>query len=451
MNRDPDAMHGPEAIPSPSTLPEVGLVFLQDAVPERLAQAAAENHQHWFRRMALAAGGEAREENGALLIYTPGAEGEVTIAFPRLDAATTSRQLDAIAAYCRQRRPLRSVGCWSLEPPEPRDLGARLLARGFEWGWRPHFMWLDLARARVDHPWPDGLVVEPVEEEVLWEVGELPYHGAESAARLFAATRARPYRVWHFVARLEGRVVGQSVLNLTDGPLGVAGIYSVGVIPAARGRGIGTAVSLAPCLLAREIGCRHALLNSTQLGEPVYRKLGFETIGYGQTWWWHRERIDGPPPSPLQVALVEALGSGDPQRLDALAPELSPRMLEATLPCGLTPLEVAVQTGQPASAEWLVAHGATLDVLSAWDLGWKERVLELLATRPELANLRRGPWQVTPLHVAAERGDVELARLLLAARPDLEVKDIAFGSTPLGWARHFQHTQIVALIEEAMK
>ena len=53
----------------------------------------------------------------------------------------------------------------------------------------------------------------------------------------------------------------------------------------------------------------------------------------------------------------------------------------------------------------------------------------------------------SPLHVAAERGDEELAKLLLTAMPDLTVCDTGFNATPLGWARHFNRAGIVALIE----
>jgi ankyrin repeat protein len=95
-----------------------------------------------------------------------------------------------------------------------------------------------------------------------------------------------------------------------------------------------------------------------------------------------------------------------------------------------------------------VEQGATLDIISAWDLGWKDRVRQLLVASPGLANRRTGGWQITPLHVAAERGDTELARALLAANPDLEIQDTQFHSTPLGWAKHLQRAEIVDLIEQ---
>lgn len=113
----------------------------------------------------------------------------------------------------------------------------------------------------------------------------------------------------------------------------------------------------------------------------------------------------------------------------------------------MTPMELAVKARKPAAAKWLAAHGATLGLLHAWDLGWKARARRLLAASPELANRRTGAGQITPLHEAALRGDLALARLLLTADPDLEIQDTQFHSTPMGWAREFQRTEIIALLE----
>ena len=206
-------------------------------------------------------------------------------------------------------------------------------------------------------------------------------------------------------------------MNLTTGPQGVAGIFNVGVVASARNRGIGKAVVIAACLQARELGCRHALLNGT--GERMYNQVGFQTIGCGQTWYLRGSTLDAPPPTETQVAFIEAVGRGDLAALDRLAGRLEPGAADAALASGLTPLQVAVHTQQPAAAEWLIRHGASLDAVTAWDLGWKERVPDLLAARPELVNRRSGDWGLTSLHEAVQRDDPDLARVLLAARPDL--------------------------------
>lgn len=420
--------------------------FLQAATPNQLRRAAASNHRQWMVLGARATGGAVHREDGVTWVETGGPSPEVSIPFPRLERGRGGGQLDAVLASTRAIPDLRQVGCWSLHPQRPRDLGARLLARGFEWGWQPHWMALDLETMNEDFPIPDGLRVEPLEGEGIWGEGDHP-HWREAAHRSHARASVRPRRLWHFSARLGGRAIGSSVVFITTGRLGVAGLYDVDVSPDVRNRGIGKAVTRAACRFARDIGCRYALLNATPQGEPVYRRLGFASLGRGQTWWMHRPVIASPPTA-LQVALAEAVGTGDLPALDALRPRIVPEDWDAPLPCGMTPVQVAVATRRPASAAWLATHGATLDMVSAWDLGWKDRVRELLSRSPALANLCPGAGGATPLHEAAARGDAELARAVLAADPDLELRDAQADATALGWARHFGHAEIAALIEE---
>src|SRR6185312_5355393 len=147
----------------------------------------------------------------------------------------------------------------------------------------------------------------------------------------------------------------------------------MGVVPGRRGRGIGRALTLGACRVARdELGCTHATLNATGEGAPLYRDAGFVSLGLGRTWWKH----PGPAPTPRQAALVEAIGFGETAALAALDP--SDDELEAEIPGGGPPLAVAVVTGQASAADWI------------------------LTRRPELVSRPVEPRGGTLLHVAVE-------------------------------------------------
>jgi GNAT superfamily N-acetyltransferase len=414
---------------------------------DQLLQAMVDNTCQWVIRCTNSDTlGEVQQEGGVTWVYAPGPEGDAAILFPRLTLQEASRQLDVVMHYFRQHRPERDMLCWSLDPTEPADLEVRLLARGFEWNWQPHWMWCALQNIDAAIERAPGLHIEIVEQVPLWDVEDLPYYSPSTAAQLHRTTQQEPRLVWHFAAWLNGHVVGQSRLNLTTGELGVAGIFDVSVVPEARNKGIGKALTLAACQLARSLGCRHALLNASSMGEPVYRKLGFTSLGHGKTWLLRRSVLASPP-EPQQIALVEALGRGDIARLDELAPELEPTLFSTPLPSGLTPLQIVVGLHQPHAAEWLVARGVELDVLTAWDLGWHERAQHILTGDPQQVNQRQGRRQGTPLHSAVERNDFELVALLLSANPDISLKDGDFQATALEWARFLNRTEMIMVLE----
>ena len=79
----------------------------------------------------------------------------------------------------------------------------------------------------------------------------------------------------HYIAYLDGVPVAASSLWLAAG---VAGIYDVATLPEARGQGIGAAVTIAPLRDARAQGYRAGILQSSEMGFGVYRRLGFRHL-----------------------------------------------------------------------------------------------------------------------------------------------------------------------------
>ena len=72
-------------------------------------------------------------------------------------------------------------------------------------------------------------------------------------------------------------------------------------------------------------------------------------------------------------------------------------------------------------------------------------VRQLLDENPELANMREGK-SLTPLHVAAQTGGLDLASLLLDRGANLEAQSAETGSTPLKYAVFFAQIDMVKLL-----
>lgn len=275
---------------------------------------------------------------------------------------------------------LPTVSCWSLN--EDKAVGTVLIARGFEWGWQPWWMALDL----------DDLPDEEAQHRVL-----LRRHGATHVLAVRAGSKK----------------VGGVIVNPWRG---IAGIYDTDLRSDHRRRGIGRALTLTAGRLARELGCSHAVLNATPEGELLYRSVGFRRLGEGRTWWRH----PGECTTPRQTALVEAIGFGDLDALDRLQP--SPSELERPIGGAGPPLVITALTNAPAAAEWI------------------------LARRPDLVSKNLGDDGYTLLHAAAEWDAPEVAEVALACGADPTVRDGAYNGTPLGWADHFGRERIKALL-----
>ena len=76
-----------------------------------------------------------------------------------------------------------------------------------------------------------------------------------------------------YAGLVEDEVVATSMLVATGA---VAGIYRVATLEDQRGRGYGEALTSAAVAGDSELGCRHASLQASKLGRPVYARMGFE-------------------------------------------------------------------------------------------------------------------------------------------------------------------------------
>ena len=128
----------------------------------------------------------------------------------------------------------------------------------------------------------------------------------------------------------------------------------------------------------------------------------------------------------LDEALVWACRSGRTQVLAALVE--AGAAVDAD-PYRGTPLTWAVVNGHRETAVWLLDHGASADRRSTFG----------------------GPTHgegVTALHLAAQCGRADLARLLLDRGADPTIQERVHHGTPLSWAQHFASHEVAAILQE---
>jgi GNAT superfamily N-acetyltransferase len=77
------------------------------------------------------------------------------------------------------------------------------------------------------------------------------------------------------VSALDGKPVGSAIAIRTGD---TAGVYAVETRPAARRRGVGTAVTWAAVDAGRAWGCSMVVLQSSDMGFGVYSAMGFEVV-----------------------------------------------------------------------------------------------------------------------------------------------------------------------------
>src|SRR5262245_5870069 len=136
----------------------------------------------------------------------------------------------------------------------------------------------------VLHPVPDppapsaGVTVRPVAADgidgflaVLVEAGL----ERDLALRLFLHGFATDSAVALFVGRLDADPVGVSLAIRSDS---ASGVYNVVTLERARRRGVGTALTWAAAAAGSEWGRDTVVLQSSAMGESMYRAMGFRLV-----------------------------------------------------------------------------------------------------------------------------------------------------------------------------
>ena len=172
---------------------------------------------------------------------------------------------------------------WHAGPDSYPGLHADLVARGAVEAEMMPLMTVPLDRVTIPDG-PPGLVISQLADPA--ELGEwvrcygpsfgIPLEVAGAVEQVEATRADPPGSYLRLAGRIGGELAGTAALYDRHG---VAGIYIVTTPPAQRRRGIGTAMTAAALLAGRDRGLRTGILQATPDGEPVYRRMGFTTVG----------------------------------------------------------------------------------------------------------------------------------------------------------------------------
>jgi GNAT superfamily N-acetyltransferase len=94
------------------------------------------------------------------------------------------------------------------------------------------------------------------------------------AARLFGPSLSRSEEYAAFNVYVDGEVASTAALIVSDT---VAGVYNVATPEAFRRRGLGEATTRAAVAEGQRRGCLTATLQSSEMGYPIYERMGFQT------------------------------------------------------------------------------------------------------------------------------------------------------------------------------
>jgi ribosomal protein S18 acetylase RimI-like enzyme len=172
---------------------------------------------------------------------------------------------------------------WWLEPPLKSSEWKSVLSRyDFGFSISAPGMAVNLNELVLTEPPASDFEIRSVEDEESLEVWVetflrgygLPREWASNTLDLWTEL-GLDFPMRNYLGFLNGKPVTTSSVFYGSG---VAGIYSVSTLAEERGKGLGAAITLRPLKEAREMGYQIGILQSTQMGLNVYKKLGFKQV-----------------------------------------------------------------------------------------------------------------------------------------------------------------------------
>lgn len=148
------------------------------------------------------------------------------------------------------------------------------------------------------------------------------------------------------------------------------------------------------------------------------------------------------------VSFGEAVALGDIERVAAMV-AADPGVIHSRTPDGFPPLGLAIFFRHSKLARWLIEHGADVDaradnaqrvapIHAAAAVCDRETMAALLERCADVAAKQQMDY--TALHGAASRGDIEIAKLLLASGANRNAT-ATDGLTPADVARKYGHPE----------
>lgn len=244
---------------------------------EQWARLVRDGMPPCWRLLAEGSGGSVWERGGVFASITPKAPGRSifnSVFYEDADELLSS--LDALGDAYEQA----GVRAWTVWVPEAEAAAAEGLERaGHDFDGTPRYMGMPLADLREPDGEADFEVVEREDYGELARINEIAY-GYPPGAHVAVAEAPMP-GIRIYFAELDGEPV--STLGVWPHEADAVVIW-VATVPEARNRGIARRLMAHALRNAREDGYETTTLQSSELGRPVYERLGYRDVGYAALW-----------------------------------------------------------------------------------------------------------------------------------------------------------------------